>query len=45
MKEYIKPEMKVKSLIQQSNVAAEVDDGLYEEEYEMSTPSLWWPED
>lgn len=45
MREYLKPEMNIKSFIQKSGIAADfIEDGFYDEEAELSTPNAWWPE-
>lgn len=44
MKEYIKPELNVKSLVQNITVAAEeLPDGEYGNELLQSVPNSWWP--
>ena len=45
MKEYLKPEISINSFVQKSGIAADIiDDGLYNEEIELSSPIPWWPE-
>lgn len=45
MKEYLKPEMRMISFVQKSGIAADIiDDGLYNEEIELSSPIPWWSE-
>ena len=44
MKEYIKPELNIKSHVQNIIVAAEsLPDGEYGNEAEHSVPNSWWP--
>lgn len=43
MKEYIKPELISKSLIQDTELAVDLADGLYENEAETSALP-WWPD-
>lgn len=44
MKEYIKPELEIKSLIQTTTVAnEELPDGEYGGQLVFSTPNSWWP--
>ena len=44
MKEYIKPEFEVKSIVQDVNVANEsLPDGEYGGQIIFSTPNSWWP--
>ena len=45
MKEYLKPEMRMISFVQKSGIAADIiEDGLYDDELELSSPIEWWPE-
>ena len=44
MKEYLKPELNIKSLVQSGTVAAEeLPDGEYGGEITYSVPNSWWP--
>ncbi len=43
MKEYIKPELSIKSLIQDTDLAASIEDGLYGDEAGASA-APWWPD-
>ena len=43
MKEYTKPELTLKSLIQNTEVAVDLADGLYENEADASA-APWWPD-
>ena len=43
MKEYIKPELTVKSLVQNTELAADLADGLYGGETGASA-APWWPD-
>lgn len=43
MKEYIKPELIVKSLVQDTTLAVDLADGLYKDEADASA-APWWPD-
>jgi hypothetical protein len=43
MKEYIKPELTVKSLVQNTDLAVDLADGVYKDEADASA-APWWPD-
>ncbi len=45
MKQYIKPELLIKSLIQSNELATEKEDGLYGKEAVVSAPQSWWTQE